>query len=76
MYVCIMYVCTYVCYVHMYVCPCRPVLGGDPPPKTKNQLPPPQKKFVLTLFVFTLSPLPLGYSPPPPPKVLQLPPKR
>ena len=47
---------------------CRPVLGGETPPQ--NQLLPP--KFVLTLFLFTLSPLPLGYSPP---KVLQLPPK-
>ena len=47
---------------------CRPVLGGgDSPPKISYSPP----KFVLTLFLFTLSPLPLGYSPP---KVLQLPP--
>ena len=32
---------------------CRPVLGGRLPPKS----------FLLTLFLFTLSPLPLGYSP-------------
>ena len=47
---------------------CRPVLGGRLPPK-KPVTPPP--KFLLTLFLFTLSPLPLGYSPP---KVLQPPP--
>ena len=34
--------------------------GGDSPPPKKNQLLPP--KFILTLFLFTLSPLPLGYS--------------
>ena len=45
--------------------PAGPFWGGDspPPPKKKKSVTPPQK-FVLTLFVFTLSPLPLGYSPP------------
>ena len=55
-------------------------LGGGrlppPPPKKISYSPP---KFLLTLFLFTLSPLPLGYSPHkvlqlPPPQVLQLPP--
>ena len=41
--------------------PAGPFLGGRLPPK-KNQLLPP--KILLTLFLFTLSPLPLGYSPP------------
>ena len=44
--------------------------GGDSPPKISYS----PLKFLLTLFVFTLSPLPLGYSPPP--KVLQPPPQK
>ena len=87
MYVCI-YVCMYVCmYVSMYVSmyllyahsicqchswgrvSCRPVWG--PPPQKKNQLLPP--KFLLTLFLITLSPPTPRLIPPP--KVLQLPPK-
>ena len=42
-----------------------------PPPKKKISYSPPPN-FLLTLFLITLSPLPLGYSPP---QVLQLPQK-
>ena len=38
--------------------------GGENPPQ--NQLLPPPTNFLLTLFLFTLSHLPLGYSPPSP----------
>ena len=51
--------------------------GGETPPQKISYSPP---KFVLTLFLFTLSPLPLGYSPPQspstPPQSPSTPPKR
>ena len=50
---------------------CRPIWGGGDSPPPNQLLPPP--KFLLTLFLITLSPPTPGYSPP---KVLQLPPKR
>ena len=60
--------------IHPTGFPAGPFWGGRlPPPPQKKKISYSSPKFVLTLFLFTLSPLPLGYSPPP--KSFNSPPK-